>query len=312
MIDVARRIAAANGFADRIVYLNQYSTLATLPEQADGLVMDQIGHFGFEAGLLEFTADARRFLKPDAWTIPESLDLCVAPVSDPDVRARVDFWREPLHGLDVSPAREWAVNTGYPRHLQPSQLLGPATTIARIPAAEMSAERLNLSAVLRIEGQGMLDAIGGWFTAALAPGVELTNAPGAPSRLARRNVVLPLERPIRVSPGDRVDMRLQVLPTDLVVAWRGMVTTAQERVTFAHSTLGGMLLTREALRRLRPDSAPRLTERGRARLSVLELCDGERPLAEIEREVLARHPSLFRSPSEASVFVTEVVSRYSE
>jgi hypothetical protein len=312
MIDVARRIAAASGFADRIVYVNQYSTLATLPERADGLVMDQIGQFGFEAGLFEFMADARRFLKPGAWTIPESLDLCVAPVSDLEVRERVEFWRTPLLGLDVSPAREWAANTGYPKHLEPSQLLGPPAPAARVRAGEMSSRRMRIEAVLAIERPGTLDGIGGWFHAQLAPDVMLTNAPGAGARLARRNVVLPLDRPIVVDRGDVVEVQMQILPADTLVTWRVNVRTGAGDHTFSHSTLHGMLLTRDSLRRLRPDQAPRLTERGKARLSVLELCDGIRPFAEIEREILVRHPSLFRSPSDASVFVTEVVSRYSE
>jgi protein arginine N-methyltransferase 1 len=115
-----------------------------------------------------------------------------------------------------------------------------------------------------------------------------------------------------VRPGDTVDVRLQALPADLLLTWRGTVTTAEGATRFSHSTLGGMLFTRDDLRRLRPDQAPRLTERGRARLTVLQLCDGERPLLDIEREVRHRHPALFRTDEDAAVFVTEVVSRYSE
>jgi hypothetical protein len=312
MVDIARQIARASGFADRIVFVNEYSTLVNLPEPADGLVMDQIGQFGFEAGVCEFMADARRLLKPGAWTVPRSLDLCVAPITDPDVRERIAFWERPLHGLDFSPARRWAANTGYPKHLTEDQLLGPGAVAIHVEAAEMSAMRLMLRATLRIERDGMLDGIGGWFVATLAPGVELTNAPTVPARLTRRNVALPLERPVAVRRGDTLDVQMQVRPADVLLTWRGVVRTPAGETRFSHSTFDGMLLTADDLRRLRPDRAPRLTERGRARLSVLELCDGERPLAAVEREVLARHPSLFRSATEAAVFVSEVVSRYAE
>ena len=42
------------------------------------------------------------------------------------------------------------------------------------------------------------------------------------------------------------------------------------------------------------------------------LCDGRRPLAEVEQEVFRRHPKLFRSSQEAAAFVAEVVTRYSQ
>ncbi len=55
-----------------------------------------------------------------------------------------------------------------------------------------------------------------------------------------------------------------------------------------------------------------VTPWGDARLSVLTLCDGQRPLAEVEQEVFRRHPKLFRSSQEAATFVAEVVTRYSQ
>jgi hypothetical protein len=47
-------------------------------------------------------------------------------------------------------------------------------------------------------------------------------------------------------------------------------------------------------------------------LSVLELCDGRRPLDAIEREVYDRHAALFCDRAAAALFVAEVVAGYSE
>jgi protein arginine N-methyltransferase 1 len=312
IIEIARRIARASGCADRMVYVNQHSRTAALPERADGVVMDQIGRFGFEAGLFEYMADARRFLKPDAWTIPQAIDFCVAPVSDAELRERIEFWRRPLHDLDLSPAREWAANTGYPKHIEEEQLLGPAAVAATVQARDMSSQRFVMRATLTVSREGMLDAIGGWFHAMLAPGIPLTNGPGAEARLSRRNVLLPIDQPVRVVPGDIVEVRLQALPEDSLLTWRGTVRTASGTTSFAHSTLSGMLFTRDDVRRLKPSDAPRLTERGKARLTVLRLCDGSRALRQVEQEVFAQHPGLFRSEADAAVFVSEVVSRYTE
>lgn len=313
MIELARRIASANGFGDRIIPVHATSDQMALPELADGLIMDQIGHFGFEAGLFEMMSDARRWLKPQAWTIPDTLELHVAPLSDPGIRERIAFWEAPVCGMDFSPAREWVVNTGYPTRLEAGQLLGPAAVIARMTIADLSSSRLALAATLPVEGAGMLDGFGGWFRSELAPGVFLSNAPAADPRIERRNVVLPLATPVAVGPGDTVHLDVRIRPAERLIAWRGRIRSSSGRETrFSHSTLRGMLLTAEDVRRLDPATSPRLTERGRARLSVLELCDGRRPLGEIEREVLRRHPGLFRSHADAAVFVAEVVSRYSE
>src|SRR6059036_2483714 len=58
MIEVARDICRANGFADRVVFVRGLSTGIDLPEKADVVVADQIGRFGFDAGIFEYFADA--------------------------------------------------------------------------------------------------------------------------------------------------------------------------------------------------------------------------------------------------------------
>lgn len=312
MIDVARQIARANGFEERIVYLQGMSDQVTVPEPADGLVCDQIGHFGFEAGLPEFIVDARRFLKTGAWTVPESVELQIAPVDAPDIRQRIGFWTRPVCALDLSPTGIWAANTGYPTHLDTAQFLAPAVPGCLMDFARVRSEPLVLQASFRIEREGMFDGIGGWFAARLSPSITMTNAPGARDRINRRNVVLPVFPGIAVGRGDTVDVKIDIMPADLLVTWRGVVRHGSQSTAFSRSTLNGLLLTRNDLRRLNPDLPPHLTERGRARLSVLQLCDGIRPLREIERDVHVRHPGLFRSADEAAVFVAEVVSRYSE
>jgi hypothetical protein len=105
---------------------------------------------------------------------------------------------------------------------------------------------------------------------------------------------------------------MRILPADLVVSWTVEVWTgAVQKGACAHSTLRGMLLAREDLDRMRPHFVPRLSPWGEARRSVLSLCDGRRALAEIERELFARHPGLVGSIGEAAGFVAEVVTRYS-
>ena len=74
IIEVAREVARANGFAERMHFVKAHSSWAEIPESIDVIVCDQIGHFGFEAGIVEMIADVRsRFLKPGGRIVPASV-----------------------------------------------------------------------------------------------------------------------------------------------------------------------------------------------------------------------------------------------
>jgi ribosomal protein L11 methyltransferase PrmA/PRMT5 arginine-N-methyltransferase len=313
VIELAREICRANGFDDRVVFLKGLSTRLDLPEKADVVLADQIGRFGFDAGLLEYFSDARgRFLKADGVTVPAGLELVVAPVEHGALREQVEFWNSAPAGLDFRPARALAANTGYPVSLGPEHLLGEPAALASLDLAAAGPGPLALDGSIDVTRAGRLDGVGGWFSARLSPGVVMTNSPRAAERIRRANVVFPIDRPVTLEPGDRVRIRMRILPADLVVSWTVEVwADAVRKGAFAHSTLRGMLLAREDLDRMRPHFVPRLSPWGEARRSVLGLCDGRRALSEIERELFARHPDLFGSLGEAAGFVAEVVTRYS-
>jgi hypothetical protein len=74
--------------------------------------------------------------------------------------------------------------------------------------------------------------------------------------------------------------------------------------------MNGLLFAREDLRKMHPAYVPTLTPRGVARRLVLELCDGRRPLVEVERAVFREHRNLFATAADAQVFVSEVVTGY--
>ena len=88
------------------------------------MLADQIGHFGFDAGVVQFFADAhRRFLKPGGVLLPSRVDLVIAPVEAPALFEQIQFWRTRPAGFDFTPAWTSAANTAYPTRLAPDQLL---------------------------------------------------------------------------------------------------------------------------------------------------------------------------------------------
>jgi protein arginine N-methyltransferase 1 len=312
MTEIARSVAAANALSERIVAVPGLSSDVSLPEPVDVIVCDQIGHFGFEAGLLEYGSDARnRFLKPGGRMLPARIDITIAPVEEQELFDRVEFWLKRPTGFDFTPAHDWASNTGYPSLFDPDALLGTPQTVHTIDMATAQPSAFACDASITIERPGTLHGIGGWFAAQLSPGVTLTNAPTASRRLKRRNVFLPIPAAVAVQPGDVVNAHIHVIPPD-TVTWTVEACRAGKPLgRFRRSTSNGMLVQREELRRMDPRHVPSLTPRGVARLTVLKLCDGQTPLARIEHEVFRRHPELFASAAEAAAFVAEVVTRYS-
>lgn len=309
IVELARELVRANRFDGRLAVVKGSSTRITLPERADVVVADQIGRFGFEAGVLEYFADAReRLLKPGARAVPSAISLVVALVEHPATWRRVAFWGKRPAGLDFEPARRIAENTGYPTNLRPGDLLSKPVTGATLDTLTHGTGPIRFEKTLRATRSGTLHGIGGWFSAQLAPGVELTNSPLSRNRIRRRNVVLPIARPIKLAKGDRVKVSMTILPKDTLVSWTVEVKSA--RVRFAHSTLRGMLICREDLAYTKPDFVPVLSPWGKARQTVLELCDGKRSLREIEEGVLRGHPALFPGRAEAAAFAAEVITRY--
>jgi precorrin-6B methylase 2 len=310
IIELARELARANGFADRMQFVMAHSSWAELPESVDVIVCDQIGHFGFEAGIVEMIVDVRsRFLKPGGRIMPAAITLHVAPIELPTLRDDLKFWTTSFTGLDMSPAGKVAVNSGHPLSLSPAALLGAGAPAYVIDLADVVDGPMSFTASLIADRQGTLDGIGGWFVADLGAGVRMTNAPGDPDRIDRRNVVFPVDPPVDVCAGDNITVSMRIRPSDLLVQW--LVTVRNGEYRSSHSTFRGMLLTREELCRTNPRFVPSLTPRGEARKTVLALCDGGHTLDCIEREVFGRHRPLFRDYNDAQVFVAEVVTRYS-
>ncbi len=319
MIGVARDICRANGYADRVVFIQEHSHRVELPERADVVISDQIGRFGFEAGVFQFFRDARRrFLKPEGKLIPAQIRQWIAPVEAPEMLEQIEFWNNSSSGFNLRPARNLAANTGYPVMLQPGHLLSEPACCATLDLLEFDSDSWSLEVALTVSRAGQLHGIGGWFSAQLSPGASMTNSPLAPDRIDRRNLFLPIDHPVAVEPGNSVRVQMHIIPSELILTWKLEVAEAAAgqngappKARFSHSTLQGMLLTPDDLRRTQPQFVPQLNPWGRARRSVLELCDGSRALSDIEQEVWRRHSNLFPSLQEAAAFVAEVVTRYS-
>jgi hypothetical protein len=148
----------------------------------------------------------------------------------------------------------------------------------------------------------------------------MSNSPLAMHRINRMNVFFPIDRPVAIEKGDLVHIKMRIRPSEMVIQWIVEVCGYNEnhdhpkpsmrKGRFVHSTLQGMLICKEDLQRTQPHFIPKLSPWGEGRRSVLNLCDGQRTLMEVEQEVYRSHPQLFPSLGKAAEFVAEVITRY--
>lgn len=303
---VARDIVRANGFLEEIDVVRGDSAEVFLPDRADVVVCDQLGPFGIDGGILKVARHAReRLLRPGGQLVPHAVELVIALVQQQNLHERLAFWHRRPAGFDFSPAGLLAANTPARVRLRAQSLLSHPQSAALIELTRDADLPLRLHADIRVTTAGVLHGVAGWFVARLSTTVSMTNSPIARGRIRRRQMVFPIAEAIDVAAGETVRVALRARPEEGIYAWTVDVAGRQ----FRQSTVLGVPLAREDLLRTHPEYRPVCTAKGRARLTVLRLCDGQHTLAEIERAVGEEHRHLFMTPEDVSTFVAGVLAQ---
>lgn len=316
IIELARKICAANGFQDRVVFLKGLSTRIDLPEKVDVVVADQLDCAGFEAGLISYFADAKaRFLKPGGRMIPAAIDFRLAAVQCDEHWQDVAFWERSHAGFKFSPASDLATNVAYAVTHSAVNLISSEATGQSIEFANDIPRKLNFDVRLHAERPGVLHGLACWFSARLAPAVVLTNAPRAEKRTERRCTFLPIANPVEVRAGDEIHCTVQAPVSQQLVHWtvavRGSGAREQDPARFVHSTFKGALLSPEDLAKTAPGYRPHINSEAHALLTALRLMDEGLSVGAIQSRLRSEHPNLFRSDEDCGAFVAEVVRKHS-
>jgi len=307
IIEVARRTMNEAGFAEQAEFLQRNSFELALPEKVDVAICDHVGYFGFDYGILELLADARqRFLKPDGIIIPAQIELKLAPIESETCRQLVGQWRDGSVPDEYGWLGTTASNTKHATRIAREELLANEEMLATLELGAEASPYSSWSAEFRCERDGALDGVAGWFDCRLTGDVHMTNSPVADEHLDRPQAFFPLDVPVTVKAGDRINVTVMARPKDNVIGW--IVELPESGKRFAHTTFNGLLLDKAALSRAQPDRTAMLNDRGRARQIVLSYCDGQRTLAEVQAIVLDEHPELFPSAQATSSFVEQVLA----
>jgi protein arginine N-methyltransferase 1 len=314
LAEVARELAAANGFGDRIEVIQELSTRVSLSERADVLVADLRGKLPLYASHLPTLADARRrFLAPGGVLIPERDEVRVAVVSAPGAYAESRApWRDGAPGLDMAAAERLTVNQPSRAKIAAAEVVTPARTWATIRYSEEPAPSHRGDVSWVVDRTTVGHGLRVWFDTTLAPGIGFSNAADAAETIYGA-VFLPWAAPVALAPGDEVTVRMaaDLVGRDYLWRWDTTVTGGRApKARFRQSTFLAEPLSGPGLRRRRPEHVPALNDEGRVAAFVLEAMGRARSVGDIARDLAARFPARCADEASALAEVAALVRRY--
>jgi protein arginine N-methyltransferase 1 len=299
-IALAREIARANGFEQRITFMQRRSERVTLPEPVDVVVSDVRGVLPLYQRSVSVVLDARRrLLAPGGRMIPRRDLLMVSPVDAPNLYEKhVRPWFSPVHDIDASAAGRYVLNTWHRGRAAPEQLLAEPKRWGELDYTTLESANVRGSADWTVERPGVVHGLSVWFDSELASDVAFSNAPDR-LELVYGSAFFPLQEPVAVIPGDRVEigLRADLVGDDYTWSWTTRIQANGEagslKAQFSQSTFFSHPILPAELDKRTASHRPRLSEDGEVALFILRAMQEERTLEQVARAVCAHFPERF-------------------
>jgi protein arginine N-methyltransferase 1 len=313
IIGLAREIAAANGFADRIEFIPRMSTESSLPEPANVIVSDIHGILPFFSKSLISIIDAReRFLAPSGHIIPRSDTLWIAGISAPEIyEKQVGPWNKRPYEFDMSAAGMRRINSIDQCAATAEQLFLEPRCLAALDYSTIKETGLDTTVSWTVDQAAQGHGFALWFDSILADGVTWTNQPGAP-RLIYRQALFPWPEPLQVSPGDTVTVAIfaKLVGDEYVWRWDTHLVSKNSsngaKPPFRQSSFLGADFSLPELRASASQFQPKLNENGQIHRRILSLMEGQMSLDAIAHELVKDFPIRFKRWQEAFNLVSAV------
>lgn len=321
LIELGKEIAEANGFADRITFIKEFTTDYTLPELADVIVGDIRGRLPFlYPNIITYHDAMQRLLKPGGILIPQRDHLYAAYLTQPELyqQAILMPWAQNPYGLDMRAALPLIVNTAGTRI--PADKINVALAGQRWQTLEYGQRtEMRAGGVLEwtVEAAAALHFLYVWFEAELIDGVRYSAAPDAPERPEVYGYMLfPLQSPVDVTPGERVRLNIDVdlIAGDYIYRWTTAVyppEAKKARVQYAQSTFFSQPLLN--MHKRSPNHIPTLSSAGRLQAYILsEMAKGTATIAQIAQSALVQFPDSGHDQSSMVSLVANISQSFSQ
>ncbi|NUM73584.1 50S ribosomal protein L11 methyltransferase [candidate division KSB1 bacterium] len=318
-IQVAREMAAANGYADRITFIQELSTRVSLPERADVIISDLRGVLPLLEQHIPSLLDAReRLLAPGGVLIPQRDTLWAALLSAPAHYERhFRPWQDDLFGLNTQACSRLLANAWRRVDITAEELLVEPQCWATLDYRTVREPNLTGELNWKIASPGTAHGLGLWFDATLADGVQFSNAPGNPKMIYGR-AYFPWPQPVELAAGDEVVVRVQanLVDNDYIWSWNTRVfaaeNSAKSKIDFQQSTFFSAPLSPQHLRKRADNFVPSLNDDGQITQVVLHKMSEKQALGDIARDLTQQFPQHFPTWPAALTRVGELSLLYSE
>lgn len=250
VIGLAREVAAANGFADRIQFFENMSTEITLDEPASIIVSDLRGVLPWFQQHIPAIKDARkRLLARGGTLIPRRDILWAAVVEAADQYGElVNPWRNNKYELDLSSGTRVITNTWRKTRVRPEQFLTDPVCWTTVDYYEIDSPDIQAEMSWRAVRRGTAHGVAVWFDSDLVDGIGFSNNPSAPEMIYG-NALFPFSEPVELLEDDQITLRLaaKMVGDDYVWRW----DTDFPKTSFKQSTFFGVPLSCERLQKLK-------------------------------------------------------------
>jgi protein arginine N-methyltransferase 1 len=312
VIELAREIASANGFADRIEFIPRMSIESALPERVDVIVSDVHGILPFfDRGLLSLIDARQRFLAPKGRMVPRSDTLWIAGVNAPELyQEHVGPWNDKPYDFNMSAALPRRINSMDQRYVTADQLFLEPRCLTTIEYQTLQQPDLDASVSWTVDQESQGHGIVLWFDSVLADGIMFTNRPGAP-RLIYQQQFCPWPAPLDVRAGDTVTVTIsaRLVGNDYVWRWDTQLASKNSphaAQQFRQSTFFGSDFSLNDLRRSAAQFQPQLNEEGLIHRRVLSLMEGKMSLEAIANQLASDFPKRFPRSQDAFNLVASI------
>jgi type I protein arginine methyltransferase len=316
IVHFARELAAANGFAERMEFIESDSRKTHLPERVNVIVSDIRGSVPFFGHAIASLEDARqRLLAPGGRLIPQRDTLKAAVIEASDFYSKlVSPWLRSVSALNLSSSLPLLLNGSYSGHFDSDQLLTDPQSWAVLDylsgAKACAAADLNFA----VTRAGTAHGLCLWFETELLDGIGYSSGPGSQKTIYGQ-VFLPWLEAVPVQQGNKIFVRLQadLVGGEYVWRWETNICGDAHHGTrhFQQSTFQGANFTPQLLRRRAADFVPSLSEEGRANRWLLQAMDGTASLQEMAHAAAEQFPAIFPRWEDALHRAAELARQFS-
>lgn len=310
-IRLGPELAARNGFADRITFVQDLSTRVSL-EPADVIVSDLRGAIPLYADHLRTIVDARtRLLKPRGVLIPrrDTLYAALTAWAGPPMPPPADD----VPAIDLAPVDRIAANKVLYDRVSAERVMSGAEPWFTLDYRTLTSFDADGTIALTADRAGAADGICVWFEAELHDGCGYSCAPDAEKGIYG-HAFLPIEPTISLDRGDTVEIRLRAVWAggDYVWQWEARVASGRGRGTeLSRTTLNSLALDPQAVHRRGDRFVPRLGRPGQAEAWILARMTGGESLGAIAREAANAFPDVFADTQQALIRAADLSERLS-